>query len=300
MASGEEKKFNSGRNDWWVIQLGLAISAIVLLPGIQGPEGFRFPPEQYISAAAFVMLISTAILQNIELSKQREDLALNRRALELQVDELQAKRGELASQTKEFEASNDQTRKNIEQQQFYELLKMKETLYVELSDSSGDRVNRIAKFNNWYLENLESRVKEKALEIWGIESDNRTYPPSYLTFEDVYTSLEPEEKENLKEELKIELEHHKEILLEQLPYSLYKLYSYHLIIENTSRTYGMKAVSEALKEVRKSFTSQAGYDRYNKFDIYNEILTDEETTLFLIIKGLITIDRILPEETPNK
>ncbi|MGX5789864.1 hypothetical protein [Staphylococcus equorum] len=52
--------------------------------------------EVYVSLAAFVMLIGTAILQNIELSMQREDLELTRK--------------EMKEQTKEFEQNNKQAK----------------------------------------------------------------------------------------------------------------------------------------------------------------------------------------------
>ena len=52
--------------------------------------------EGYVSLAAFIMLIVTAILQNIDLNMQREELELSRKEME--------------AQTKEFSNNNIQSK----------------------------------------------------------------------------------------------------------------------------------------------------------------------------------------------
>lgn len=109
----------------------------------------------YTSFAAFIMLISTAILQNIDLSLQREDLKLNRKALEEQREEMQ-------KHTDEFSKTNESNKESLEMQKFFELIRLKEDLYVEIiKNKNTNNINALEHFNASAMRKIKNQAKNE-------------------------------------------------------------------------------------------------------------------------------------------
>lgn len=321
MSYQNEIKFNKDRRKWIVIQIGLIVAIMIILLGIPYKDGLRFPPEQYISAAAFVMLISTAILQNISLDKQQEEVALNReslnkqvKALEQQIVEVKLNRESIAIQADEmknhtvaFEESNNNTEKSLEQQQFYEILKLKEQLYLEIIKeiSNKDGYNKIQRFNSIVMRGLEKfnlTVIEAYYSDRFFEADVDRNNFDKEQFYKLYNFVEEDLQQKIKESINKNI---KDVLTngsfdKNLERSMIKLHSYHLLIENlidddqgiSGKLNDMK--EEVLREP-EIIPREVLYGR-DKEDspkiIYSFLLSEDEVLLYKIIEKRVTFDDV--------
>lgn len=243
-----------------ILTLSIAISVIIFDLFVDNEKGIKLS-EVYVSLAAFVMLIGTSILQNIELSLQREDLNLTRK--------------EMKMQTKEFEENNMQSK-------FFELLKSKEEIYMGI-----DRKD-IEKFINTYKNYLFEEFTEKLQK----DSDLIEIVPSvkdgYYLYDIIYNYRDPSitKKLNITEDDYESIDSciHK-VLFEAkesaknvvtVPKDIEKLYKFKSIIEVMYPNNTMDNMFLTLKSPLK-------VQSLNYNQIYKGLLTDDEIKLYKIM-----------------
>lgn len=276
---------------WWIIIIGLILSTFALIYGGLKVEGF--PTEQYTSVAAFIMLISTAILQNIDLDLQRKDLRLNRRALEDQ-------REEMAKHTKEFQESNESNQESLELQKFFELLRLKEELYVEVVKEVGEKEKnklQVFTFRNFHkfryaalrrlYKDFHSEFKEE--ENWG---DYREYRNVEVI--NVYARLSETDKLAFRKSVEQEVTELEitDRISQKSENSLIKLYTYHkllkdMVSEGYPGIFNIHKVSQNIvSQVNKTMREiQYGSEKEPKTmrQIYDGVLTEDERLLYKIL-----------------
>lgn len=317
MSYPKEVQFNKDGKKWLVVKIGLLLSVMTLLPGVYDGDNWRFPPEKYISAAAFVMLIATAILQNVSLDKQQQEIMLNRQslnkqvqALEQQIEEVKLNRksleiqaGEMKNHTTAFEESNNKTEESLKQQQFYEILKLKEQLYLEIIKevSEKDGYNKIQRFNSIVMKALgdvsltiiEANYRDRFFEA-GVDTDNFDKEQFFK----IYNFVEDDVKNDIRESINKNM---KTLLVrgsydELLERSMIKLHSYHLLIENlvdedqgiAGSLYSMR--DQVLSEL-KPIPDDILYGRKKEDSpkiIYSFLLSEDESILYKIIENKIS------------
>lgn len=227
--------------------------------------------EVYVSLAAFVMLIGTAILQNIELSMQREDLELTRR--------------EMKEQTKEFEENNKQAK-------FFELLKIKEDIYMNIDRDFLSDFIRDYKRN--LMNVLEDRLhqNERLDELTsGFLNDINKYKYDLSLYRENIA-----EEYNLSRDESIEFE---EILAKEfgravgdafgevtIPKEVKKLQQFNYILD---RMYVDNSIAGGLGNIL--FNIKFGSPKDMNFsEIYKQLKTSEEVELYKILDRKITIE----------
>lgn len=218
--------------------------------------------EVYVSLAAFVMLIGTAILQNIELSMQREDLELTRK--------------EMKEQTKEFEENNKQAK-------FFELLKIKEDIYMNI-----DRE---------FLEDFIEKYKEEVYNLWktylsqnkklnimtlGFDSDFESFGNDLELYRKSISSkynLNENESRVLNEIFGTTFDKSVEQALKRIsiPKEFKKLNQFNYILEEM---YVDKLLYETFNSVQLNLF---GLTDMNFNEIYNNLKTSEEEVLYKIL-----------------
>ena len=281
---------------WWVLIIGIVLSIIVLFIGVLTIEGF--PTEMYTSFAAFIMLISTAILQNIDLSLQREDLKLNRKALEEQREEMQ-------KHTDEFSKTNESNKESLEMQKFFELIRLKEDLYVEIiKNKNKNNINALEYFNESAIQKIKNQAKEKlALKF---ESFSGQFGISHMDDEelkDYYIQCNDDNKEVF---LNIIDKAIKETDIfsnrkDGVENSIKKLNKYNELLERMTDegTKGLihqfqdtvRQPTELLKKSLENFHGRPKKQTTIKH-IYNGLLTEDEILLYKIIDRELTLKEL--------
>ncbi|WP_432717793.1 hypothetical protein AAA448_06080 [Staphylococcus equorum] len=241
----------------------IAFLVIIFDLFVDNSEGIKLS-EVYVSLAAFIMLISTAILQNIDLDMQREELELTRK--------------EMKDQTKEFEESNKQSK-------FFELLKSKEEIYMKIDSQ------HISSFINIYKNKLEKNIIKKLVEIERLQELipkieyylNSKYDllefnePSVASKYKLTNSEVDEVREIIFDVLTAE---RKEVFNEiSIPKDLSKLYKFNSIIETM---YVSKSLF-GLKESAKKHLNGLEPVNLNYSEIYKKLKTEEEKFLYKVM-----------------
>lgn len=255
-----------------IILVCSVISIVVILFDlfIDNKNGFKLS-EVYVSLAAFIMLIGTAILQNIELSMQREDLELTRK--------------EMKEQTKEFEENNKQTK-------FFELLKIKEDIYMNIDSSLLNDFIREYKRN--LLDELENRLSsnERLNELTsGFLNDINKYRYDLSLYREkiaaeynLNTNELYEVKSILQEAFNYAVD---DAFVEiTIPNEIKKLQQFNNILE---KMYVDKTIFSQLKKFKIDFFNGLPQDM-NFSEIYKQLKTSEETELYKILNRDINIE----------
>lgn len=305
---------------WWVIYIGLLLSVMTLASGIYSSGGF--PSEEYISAAAFIMLISTAILQNTSLQKQHEEVTLNRKSLDKQIESLEKQieevklnrqsldiqSEEMKNHTKAFQESNTKTEISLKTQQFYEILNLKEHLYLdvikEVSDKDG--LNDVERYNELTIGALKDFVLfwiEMSYKKYFFEANiDEMQGLSESSLWRLYDFLDSEQKQGLREMVR---EHISEFTIDIFNYggfkqSMLKLYSYHVLIqrftfEDTGIEGSLHKFRDEILEEDEVLDDEILYGKVMDLSldgIYQSMLSDDEKLLYKIMSGKLEFEDV--------
>lgn len=254
-----------------IIFICSAISIVVILIDlfIDNKNGFRLS-EVYVSLAAFIMLIGTAILQNIELSMQREDLELTRK--------------EMKEQTKEFEENNKQAK-------FFELLKIKEDIYMNIDRKFLSDFIREYKHN--LMTELEDRLSqnERLNELTtGFYNDINRYRYDLNFYRENIAeeyNLSEDESKEVGEILQRAFDHAVDDAFSEvtIPKELKKLQQFNEILE---KMYVDNSITGGLDNIIFNFNFGRPQDM-NFSEIYKKLKTSEEVELYNILNRNIRI-----------
>ncbi|MGI8152499.1 flagellar biosynthesis chaperone FliJ [Staphylococcus haemolyticus] len=246
--------------------LSSIISIIVIIGGfVVNKDKDTYISESYVSLAAFIMLIVTAILQNIDLNMQREELELSRKEME--------------AQTKEFSNNNIQSK-------FFEILKLREEAFINVaytdivkyntSLAQETKANTFSYFKNHFFE-LKCKNKIYDIEEYYLK---RFYE---LYFEN---PREMHLRYHLNESEKKELD---EFMNKSFVYS----------IDDSIRTLPLKGEINRLIQYDRLINKILEQENSNNNEevsfksIYNGILTEEERILYDLANKTIKYNKIL-------
>lgn len=274
---------------WWIIIVGVFISVGAVIWGII--ETGEFPDEKYISAAAFLMLIATSLLQNIDLNLQREDLKLNRKALEEQ-------REEMEKHTEEFTKTNKNNEESLEVQKFFELIRLKEDLYIDIIKEKNEiDMSAIFEFNHNAIftiqESAEKLIVEEFREIFNLNVN------SYNTDEiikRIYNNVDDEGKEKIYELINKAV-NETDVFSgygEGVENSLIKLHNYNFLLEKMIDEGTLGVISSAFASMN---TAKNAFNKMTE-EYYGR--PKKPTTIKQIYHGLLTKDEILLYDIINK
>lgn len=281
---------------WWIIIIGLILSTFALIYGGLKVEGF--PTEQYTSVAAFIMLISTAILQNIDLDLQRKDLQLNRRALEEQREEMQ-------KHTEEFAKTNKSNDESLEMQKFFELVRLKEDLYIDIiKERNRLGINALEEFNDMAIYNIWANARV----LIANEFRERLNLGTAISITDdiavkIYKETDDEGKERIYELINESIEETNVFsgYGQGVENSLIKLHNYNSLLERMidEGTLGtinsvFSSINTAIEPMRRMTESLYGRDKLETTikHVYKGLLTDDEILLYEIIEKRVEPNRI--------
>lgn len=281
--SGIFKRFGK----WWIIIIGLILSAGALIYGAFEIKGF--PDEKYTSVAAFIMLIATALLQNIDLDLQRKDLRLNRKALEEQ-------REEMEKHTEEFAKTNKSNDEGLEVQKFFELIRLKEDLYIDIIKERNEvGVNALEEFNDLATSKICGGASGLILKEFEDHIENKRIYYDSRVVEKLYKVLNNNEKARAIELIEQSIQE-TEVFSgygQGVENSLVKLHNYNLLLERmidegTSGIFGnafasFKSGTDALNRSIESIMGRPKKSTTIK-QIYKGLLTDDEILLYKIIE----------------
>ena len=239
-----------------ILVIGVAIGIYCVYTGYKESNGF--PDEKYVAAAAFALLISTSLMQNI-------DLNINKRSLDKQIEELKFTRKELKEQTKEFNETNKYNKESLEITQFYEML----TLREEISRNADCH-----KFNKKVIRGLFSNISNGNWK----DSEIQKYKE---VFEREYKDINIINEVNIKPES-----------------SIIRLYTFNKILENlvNESPDGKSLLFEGFKDISKQFLKSIKHvpsKRYKRSDIFEMILTDDEKVMMSLIENDIDFKTLI-------
>lgn len=276
----------------------ILISVIILILGIcLNKEKDTYISDGYVSLSAFIMLIGTAVMQNKDLKIQRKELQNSREALDKQAEEME-------KHSKEFVKTNKFNNEQLNMSKFFDLLKMKEDLYLEVVNHK--EANELNDFIKGFMDDLRLRFNNKIFE----DIEMLGYMQSIQT-EDIPILIEIHNLEDDKfietEDLTLNDKHnfdelfdrifekclHDVSLVHPVPERLLKLYTLNKLIKDM---YGENInVFNILSKINKSFSQSLNKafgirDKTKLIDIYSKLKTKEEIILDKIVNSSLMIN----------